>query len=480
MRRLIPAAFLVAAVGLLASVGQAGTSADPQLRCKHGSKVVTKIVHGHKKRVRVCKKKPKPKPPQPKPPPPQANLELTMRATLEQVTAGNHAAYSFVVENEGPSSAEDTKLSVDLPPGEADIYGYGGSSQTDACSVTESATANHVECNFGELAPESEENEGLGAYGFLSVQLEPSRAGDYTVSAKVAGSTADPSPQDATATKPLHVLPGPPSADLTVALQSAPTPANVPDGFTETISVTNDGPTEATDVLVTLLLPQGASAIPQIPSSTDIFFVPNGFCSPYFFGPLATSSVCFDAVRSGETRRATLRIDPSIHSPATLQTDAVVTSYTRDSNLANNRASGETAVNPFNPLPGVDLSLSFEQPPALTAGKELILPFRLTNLGLGNAHDVDVAATITPSIPQVGLAVATPFSGSVGCESLPDAPTSCRLSEVASDARAIGVIYTASVPAGTYTASLAVTSPDLSAPVTVIRTFQVPSSPASH
>jgi uncharacterized repeat protein (TIGR01451 family) len=476
MGRLLPAALMVAAVGLWllgSSAGQARTSADPQLRCKYGSKVVMKKVHGHKKRVRVCKKKPKPKPP-----PPQANLELSMRSTLEQVTAGNHVAYSFVVENGGPSFAEDTKLSVELPPGGIEVYGYGGSSQSQACSVNESASANHVECNFGELAPESDENEGLVAYAFLSVQLEPSQAGDYTASAKVVGSTADPSPQDATATKPLHVLPGPPSADLSVSLQSAPTPADVPDGFTETISVTNDGPTEATDVLVTLLLPQGASAIPQIPSSNDIFFSLNGFCPPYFYGLLTTSAVCFDSVGGGETRTAEVRIEPSIHSPATLRTDAVVGSYTRDSNLANNRGSGETAVNPFNALPGVDLRLSFEQPPALTAGKELILPFRLSNLGLAEADEVDVAATITPSIPKLALALATGFTGSVGCESLADGPSSCRLSELASDARATGVLYTSAAPAGSYTATLTVTSQGLGAPVTATTTFEVKPSPA--
>jgi hypothetical protein len=215
--------------------------------------------------------------------------------------------------------------------------------------------------------------------------------------------------------------------------------------------------------------------IPQIPDSTEILFLVNPLCPPFFFSFLTTSAVCFDSVGSGETRTATLRLDPSIHSPAALKTDVVVSSYTRDSNLANNRSSGETAVNPFSALPGVDLRLSFEQPPALTAGKELVLPFRLSNLGLGDAHDVEVAETITPSIPQVALAVSTGygFTGSIGCESVSDGPNSCQLDELASDARAIGALYALSAPAGTYTATLTVTAPQLSAPVTVTRTFEV-------
>jgi len=66
MRRLALAALLLALGGVLA--GPASSSGQaPQLTCKYGSKYVTRIVHGHKKRVKVCKKKPKPKPPPAKP-----------------------------------------------------------------------------------------------------------------------------------------------------------------------------------------------------------------------------------------------------------------------------------------------------------------------------------------------------------------------------------------------------------------------------
>ena len=265
-----------------------------------------------------------------------------MHSTLDQVTAGNHVSYSFVVENKGPKIADGASLTVDLPPGKTDVYGYGGSGDSNACTVSASATANHIECNFGTLGVESEDVEGESAYGILGVRLEPTQLGDYTIAAKATASTADPTPANAAATTPLRVLAGPPSADLSVSLSSSPTPASVPDGFTETISVTNDGPTEATDVFVTVLLPQGASATQPAPVDDDLIAVFTGSC-PYGYGFVTTALVCFDAVASGETRTASISISPSIHSPATLRTDAVVGSYTRDSNLANNRASGETA-----------------------------------------------------------------------------------------------------------------------------------------
>ena len=340
MRRVVLAA-LVLALGAVATGSASSSQQVQQLTCKYGFKYVTKIVHGHKKRVKVCKKKPKPKPP-----PPQADLDLEVHSTLDQVTAGNHVSYSFVVENNGPKIADGASLSVDLPPGKTDVYGYGGSGDSNACTVSASPTSNHIECNFGKLGVESEDVEGESAYGVLGVRLEPTQLGDYTIAAKATASTADPTPANAAATTPLRVLAGPPSADLSVSLSSSPTPASVPDGFTETISVTNDGPTEATDVFVTVLLPQGASATQPAP-------VDNTHRGVHRLLSLWLR-LRHDRARLFRRRRQRrdsdgvdfdLALDPLAGDP---EVDAVVGSYTRDSNLANNRASGETALQPFS------------------------------------------------------------------------------------------------------------------------------------
>ena len=465
MRRVVLAA-LVLALGAVATGSASSSQQVPQLTCKYGFKYVTKIVHGHKKRVKVCKKKPKPKPP-----PPQADLDLEVHSTLDQVTAGNHVSYSFVVENKGPKIADGASLSVDLPPGKTDVYGYGGNGDSNACTVSASPTANHIECNFGTLGVESEDVEGESAYGVLGVRLEPTQLGDYTIAAKATASTADPTPANAAATTPLRVLAGPPSADLSVSLSSSPTPASVPDGFTETISVTNDGPTEATDVFVTVLLPQGASATQPAPVDDNLIAVFTGSC-PYGYGFVTTALVCFDAVASGETRTASISISPSIRSPATLRVDAVVGSYTRDSNLANNRASGETALQPFSAPSGPDVRLSFDQPPSLSAGKPLLLQFQLRNLGLGDADNLTVVASTTPLIPRLTLALETNAAASAALPRI-RRRSAVRWTRSRADARVRGAIYADSVPAGSYTTTVTVTSPDLSAPVTKTITFEV-------
>src|SRR5262245_41762590 len=103
-------AALILALGAVPAGSASPASQAPQLTCKYGFKWVTKVVHGHKKRIKVCKKKPAPKPP-----PPKADLELTMRSTLDQVTAGNHVVYKLLVENKGPNPVDGVAVAVDLP-----------------------------------------------------------------------------------------------------------------------------------------------------------------------------------------------------------------------------------------------------------------------------------------------------------------------------------------------------------------------------
>jgi hypothetical protein len=148
-----------------------------------------------------------------------------------------------------------------------------------------------------------------------------------------------------------------------------------------------------------------------------------------------------------------------------------VTSYTRDANLANNRASAEATVDPFTPTAGVDLRLSFDQPTGLEAGKPFYLPFRFANLGLEGADDITVDATVSPSVETLGLGLNVASEGT-GCASTSDS-TSCSIGELDSDGRGTGAIYGSAVAAGTYSATVTITSPDLSAPVRATQTFVV-------
>src|SRR5215208_6121560 len=382
MRRLVMAALMGGvAVGLLAASPAAPSGAGaarPEAKCK----LVIKRVHGHKKKVRVCKHKPKPKPkPPPKPAPkPQADLGVTLTATLERMTAGNQVAYTAVVRNAGPEAADDVVLSLTVPASEVQIYGGGGVAAFD-CGDHQIAGGTTVECRGLELpsaesAPESQVF-GDSPFAFVTVLAEPEDAGTFSAIAEAKSITQDPHPGNNRVVKPLHVLEGPPSADLSLAITGSPDPATVREGFVQTISVTNTGPTEATSVTVALLLPQGASVADVLPE----FTIPTGICPQFIYGYRSTATVCFDTIASGETRTATVHLAPSIHGPPTLETTGVVSSYSNDPDLSNNRASGAVMLSPFQPAPAVDLAVSTQAPESARAGEEFAIGFTAANIG---------------------------------------------------------------------------------------------------
>ena len=425
-----------------------------------------KRVHGHKKKVRICKHKPKPKPkPPPKPAPkPQADLGVTLTATLEQVTSGNQVAYTAVVRNAGPKEADDVVLSLTVPASEVQVNGGGGVSDFD-CEAQEVVGGSVVECRGLELpsaesAPESQVF-GDSPFAFVTVLAEPEDAGTFSAIAEAKSITQDPHPGNNRVVKPLHVLEGPPSADLSLAITGSPDPATVREGFVQTISVTNTGPTEATSVTVALLLPQGAS-VADVPNFfLPEFTIPTGICPQFIYGYRSTATVCFDTIASGDTRTATVRLAPSIHGPPTLETTGVVSSYSNDPDLGNNRASGAVMLSPFQPAPGVDLAVSTQAPESARAGTEFAIGFTAANIGLTDADSVQVS--VTTNRPFDGTASVAGFvvdetSGEGTACPVSDQPLTCAVPDVPSDGRLLGYVTGHTSAPGAFTATVTVTS----------------------
>jgi uncharacterized repeat protein (TIGR01451 family) len=449
MRGVVTAAVLVAATALFMSASTGATArASAGSRCK----MVTKRVHGHRKRVKVCKAKPKKPKPKPKPPPkPQADVTITMTSTLEQVTAGNHVYYTLEVANHGPESADGVSISADIPADLVDLYAAGGSDPIE-CSANRDGALTHVECGSLTIPPDGAGGSDESSETYVTIVAEPDTAGAFQVSAHATSSTHDPHPEDNIATKPLKVLPGPASADLSVKLTSAPDPASVTQGMTETISVTNAGPSEATDVHVTLLLPQGA-AVADFPFSLFNDSPPSGGCGSAIYGYGSLAVACYDVIAPGQTATRTLHVLPSIHGPAALETDAVVSAYTKDANLTNDRATITTALSPFQPLAGVDVATTMDVPTTPAAGKPFMLVFHVRNLGLADAHGVHVTLNVAPSIELMGLALISQsdsgLSGIIDCVGL-----DCTIPELPSDGMFTGALLGTASAAGSYSAAL--------------------------
>ncbi len=454
MRWPLVIAVLSGAVVLL-TVAPAGSPAPSSARAHASCKYVIKVVHGYRHRVRICHRDK-----------PVADLSVSVTSTLERVTAGNQVAYTVQVKNHGPKAADNVVISIDVPADEVYLYGYGGAGSIQ-CNTASSDTGKTIECSILTLEPEETGDTGSveiePPFAIITILAEPDEAGSFATVAGATSDARDPHPEDNRVSSQLTVLPGPASADLSVTMRGAPNPASVPDGFTETISVTNRGPSETTTAYVTMLLPQGTTVmdVTGLPARTDIPIF-TGLCPPFYvYGQPSTITLCWDVIESGQTRTATVELAPSAHAPPTLETNAVVSAYAQDPDLGNNRTSDVIALAPFHPPPGVDLIASLKAPEGPVVGRNFAVGFRVANLGLDTAHDVHFKIAVTPEF-QGGIADLR-ISGrdltpaDISCVS-GELPIDCTISSLGSGERIVGSIGGSVTTAGSYSATFTTSS----------------------
>lgn len=170
----------------------------------------------------------------------------TFNGTPDPVTAGRELVYELAVSNNGPSTAVDPVLRIDLPAG-VDVL---SASLTDGASGTCAVVAESpdvVTCSFGTMAP------GTTRSGSIRVAVASSVVDGATLvaSATVSSPTPDPDGGNDTAFEMIDVVR---SADLSLELLG---PATYKPSTTEryTVTVTNLGPSDADDVTVAIQLP---------------------------------------------------------------------------------------------------------------------------------------------------------------------------------------------------------------------------------
>jgi len=174
---------------------------------------------------------------------PQADLAIvkTGPATAAQ---GNLIRYRLQVSNDGPSTASDVTVTDTLPGGVA-LVGVTG----DGWACTPMGILG-ISCTRATLSP--------GSAPTITVTVTaPLHGGSLTDLAKVSSTTADPQLANNTAsvTTTVGAL-----ADLSL-VKRGPATAAPSETITYLLTVTNHGPDEATDVVVTDPLPAGSTFV---------------------------------------------------------------------------------------------------------------------------------------------------------------------------------------------------------------------------
>lgn len=354
------------------------------------------------------------------PPAPQADLGVTLAATPNPVTVGQTLTYTLNVSNNGPSNATGVVLSNVLPAG---VSLVSAQPSQGSCGGT---TA--VSCSLGTLA--------VGGSATVTIQVIPNAAGSLTDTASATSAVPDPNPANNNASVTVNAISVPtPEADLALALAAAPDPVTVGQTLTYILNVSNQGPSNATGVVLSDVLPAGVSLVSAQPSQ--------GSC-----GGTTTVSCSLGALAVGGNATVLIQVVPN--TAGSLTDTASVTSGVADPNPANNNASITVTAIPL--LVEADLALTLvAAPDPVTVGQTLTYTLSISNQGPSDATGVMLSDVLPDG---VSLVSAQPSQGSCGGATT----LSCSLGTLAAGGNAAVLIQVTPNTAGSLTDTASVTS----------------------
>ncbi|MFN3925633.1 MAG: hypothetical protein ACK4K6_18650, partial [Pseudarthrobacter sp.] len=172
-----------------------------------------------------------------------ASLSLTAQDGPDPVRVGQNLTYTFDVSNQGPETAPDVRLEVDLPAGVTIV-------SRNTPQGTSSVVNGDVVFSFGNMAN--------GASLQATVVVTPTVAGTLAYSANLTSFSVD---NDKTNNFRSGTTVAGPFANLGLTATDSPDPVGVGADLTYTFDVSNQGPDTATNARLDVDLPAGAQIV---------------------------------------------------------------------------------------------------------------------------------------------------------------------------------------------------------------------------
>jgi uncharacterized repeat protein (TIGR01451 family) len=298
-----------------------------------------------------------------------ANLSITNTASPNPVNAVSPLSFAIVVSNGGPDATSGTVTVTNTFPTGVTSFTFSGTGWT--CGSLAGSTAT---CSTATSIANG------GSAPALTLSMSAPANGPANDSATVSATTSDPNSSNNSATQTVTITG---SANLAIT-KTGPASSTAGSPLVYTITVTNNGPSDATAVSVADPTPAGAS------------FVSNsGACVTAFPCALGTMT-------AGQTKTITSTFStPPGFTGTSLANTATVSSTTADPTTANNSATATTAFGAAS----ADLAVTKSGPSSATNGSNVDYTITVTNNGPATAANVVLA---DPTPPGLTFLTATP------------------------------------------------------------------------
>lgn len=297
-----------------------------------------------------------------------ADLAVTKTDSPDPVTEGGNVTYTVTVTNNGPGAATNVVL-TDVLDG---LVTFVSATPTQGTCGENMGT---VSCDLGSLA-----NSATATVTLVVTTPDVVDTTQITNQASVSATEPDPVGANDSATEQTTVVPaGPATADLALTKSDAPDPVfSGGPQITYTLTVTNNGPDDASNVVLTDTLPAGVVFGSATPGA--------GTCSEV--NSVVTCNLGALALDASTT--VAIVVTPDVVVDATAITNnATVTATEEDPTPGNNTVAETTTVNP----PAADVTVSIVATPAQPLINEQIT-YDITVSNSGPSDDTGILLTV--------------------------------------------------------------------------------------
>ncbi len=315
---------------------------------------------------------------------PQADVAVLVSGPPTTV-AGTSSTFTITVTNNGPQAASSVLLSDALPPGATFASLTQDTGPVFGCTTPGIGSPGTITCSIASLP------SGATASFSLAMNVSASAADGSTLSntASITSTTSDPNTSNDSYTASTTINR---SADLSITA-TAPSSVVVGSNIVYAVTVTNNGPSIAANVVV------------SDPTPAGLTFVSNsGACSTPYPCTLGT-------LTPGQSAVITTTMSTSLATGLNVSNTATVSSVTNDPSAIDNSATATTTV-----VQDADLAISMTGPSNGAPGTNLVYHITVTNNGPAAATAVSVADATPAGLTFVGNtgACATPYPCALG------------------------------------------------------------------